>query len=146
MSDRIKAMKYRRRRHWSFGKFGSGLVSPTHRRVASGYDIWATIYDIEKNPLIALEKKYYPNELVKPCVRGGTVVDIGCGTGRNIARMLDFEASSVIGLDVSEGMLQKAKLRFAGDSRVKLMQHDILKKEKSTDCDSALIPLLCVHG
>merc|ERR1712130_697139 len=42
--------------------------------------------------------------------------------------MLDYGASKVIGLDLSSGMLEKAKTRFKGMNNVELFKHDLRKK------------------
>lgn len=75
-----------------------------------GYDRWAEIYDIDGNPLIALEEKYFPKILGD--VRGLTVADIGCGTGRHAARLAAVGAR-VLALDFSTGMMRKAREKFA---------------------------------
>ena len=74
-----------------------------------GYDRWSHLYDIDGNPLIALEEKYFPEILGD--VRGLKVADIGCGTGRHAARLASSGAR-VTALDFSTGMLRKAREKF----------------------------------
>src|SRR4029450_1175643 len=73
-----------------------------------GYDLWAQIYDDEDNQLIAVETIQFRSLLGD--VRGLTVADIGCGTGRHALAMAEAGAT-VIGVDFSMGMLAKAKAK-----------------------------------
>src|SRR5260221_425419 len=77
-----------------------------------GYDRWSHQYDIDGNPLIALEEKYFPEILGE--VRGLRIADIGCGTGRHASR-LAHAGAAVIALDFSTGMMRKARERFGAD-------------------------------
>jgi len=76
-----------------------------------GYDRWAEIYDLDGNPLIALEEKFFPAILGDP--RGLCVGDIGCGTGRHASR-LAATGATVIAIDFSTGMMRRARDKFAG--------------------------------
>jgi malonyl-CoA O-methyltransferase len=86
-----------------------------------GYDLWAQIYDEEDNPLIALETMLFRRLLGD--VRGLTVADIGCGTGRHALAMAEAGAT-VIGVDFSMGMLTKAKAK-PGAGTVHFVRHDV---------------------
>jgi len=77
-----------------------------------GYDRWSHLYDLDGNPLIALEEKYFPEILGD--VRGLTVADIGCGTGRHAARLASSGAR-VVALDFSTGMMRKARAKFGAE-------------------------------
>jgi len=88
-----------------------------------GYDLWSEIYDDEPNPLISLEEPEVAKHLGD--VRGLSVADVGCGTGRHALR-LSREGARVTALDFSEGMLRRAKEKApAGD--VTFVVHDIAK-------------------
>ena len=71
-----------------------------------GYDRWSHQYDLDGNPLIALEEKHFPEILGE--VRGLRIADIGCGTGRHTARLASHGAR-VVALDFSTGMMSKAR-------------------------------------
>jgi ubiquinone/menaquinone biosynthesis C-methylase UbiE len=86
-----------------------------------GYDLWAQIYDDADNPLIALETMQFRSLLGD--VRGLTVADIGCGTGRHALAMAEAGAT-VIGVDFSMGMLAKAKAK-PGAGTVHFVRHDV---------------------
>ena len=51
-----------------------------------------------------------------PEVRGKTVLDIGCGMGQHAKQYSDMGAKSVIGIDISERMLEYAKEHFNGEN------------------------------
>jgi cytosine/adenosine deaminase-related metal-dependent hydrolase/SAM-dependent methyltransferase len=71
------------------------------------YRLWASTYDGEPNPLLALEERVLGPRLL-PTVAGRDVVDLGCGTGRWLSRMLAAGARSATGIDQSEEMLAQA--------------------------------------
>ncbi|MCX5795948.1 MAG: class I SAM-dependent methyltransferase [Elusimicrobia bacterium] len=88
-----------------------------------GYDLWAAVYDTDGNPLIAMEEPVV-DRLLGP-VRGLSVADIGCGTGRHAVR-LARRGASVTGLDFSEGMLAKARAK-PGAAAVRFIRHDLAR-------------------
>lgn len=56
--------------------------------------------------------------LLEPHVNGGaTVLDVGCGEGYCARKVVEMGASMVIGLDISEGMVQSARAASEGDDR-----------------------------
>ena len=71
------------------------------------YRLWAPAYDGEPNPLLALEERVL-GPLLLPAAAGRDVVDLGCGTGRWLERVLTAGARSAIGLDESPEMLARA--------------------------------------
>ena len=75
--------------------------------VQEGYERWARTYDETLNPLLALEERHLRNIL--PDVVGSDVLDLGCGTGRWLARLLERGARRVVGLDLSPAMLRVAR-------------------------------------
>jgi ubiquinone/menaquinone biosynthesis C-methylase UbiE len=89
--------------------------------VRHGYDRWAAIYESDANPLPALEAP-----IVRAAVgdiRGQSVLDLGCGTGRHTAWLAEAGAS-VTALDFSEGMLAEAR-RKPGMESVRFIAHDL---------------------
>jgi ubiquinone/menaquinone biosynthesis C-methylase UbiE len=74
--------------------------------VAEGYGVWASSYDTTRNALVAVEEP-----IVQMMLAGQSVdaaLDLGTGTGRHLERLAGV-ASSVIGLDISMHMLEKAR-------------------------------------
>lgn len=86
-----------------------------------GYDRWASCYDTDGNPLIALEKPLVDHLLGE--VRGLAVLDVGCGTGRHAIRMASAGAV-VQALDFSPGMMDQAR-RKPGAANVSFQVHDL---------------------
>ncbi|HII72096.1 TPA: class I SAM-dependent methyltransferase [Candidatus Woesearchaeota archaeon] len=79
---------------------------------------WAVAGRAEKRLVKTLE------EVCTPKTR---ILELGCGTGINIGRILrqNIPFRSYTGLDFSEDMLSIAKERFGSDKRVSLRQQDI---------------------
>ncbi len=75
-----------------------------------GYDLWAPDYDGFDNPMIALASRAIDAAGLAVC--GKRFLDIGCGTGRNLAWALGQGASRVTGLDGSPGMLDQARAKL----------------------------------
>jgi malonyl-CoA O-methyltransferase len=71
-----------------------------------GYDRWSEFYDVDGNPLIGLEQRYFSPLLGE--VRGLRVADVGCGTGRHAAQLARAGAS-VTAIDFSTGMMRKGR-------------------------------------
>lgn len=100
---------------------GREVSAPQVVPTREGYDVWAQIYDTEDNHLIAVETPLFRRLLGD--VQGLTVADLGCGTGRHALAMADAGAK-VTALDLSEGMLSKARAK-PGASAVQFVRHDL---------------------
>jgi ubiquinone/menaquinone biosynthesis C-methylase UbiE len=92
--------------------------------VARAYDAWAASYDADRNATRDLDA-----EVVRRAplgVAGADVLELGCGTGKNTA-LLAGRARSVLALDLSPGMLARARERpgLAGAGHVHLVRHDV---------------------
>jgi ubiquinone/menaquinone biosynthesis C-methylase UbiE len=77
-----------------------------------GYDRWSDFYDIDGNPLIGLEERYFPKLLGEVC--GLRVADVGCGTARHAAELARAGAA-VTALDFSTGMLRKGREKVGAE-------------------------------
>jgi len=89
--------------------------------VALAYDVWAASYDTDTNEtrdLAANVLRLSPLPLA-----GARVIELGCGTGQNTAWLAE-RAQSLLGLDISPGMLQHARARVSS-SHVRFSRHDI---------------------
>jgi malonyl-CoA O-methyltransferase len=87
----------------------------------AGYDRWAEVYDGDDNPLVLLEEQHIGPLLGG--VRGLTVADVGCGTGRHALR-LAAAGARVTAVDFSEAMLRRARAKPGADA-VTFVRHDL---------------------
>ena len=85
---------------------GRFLLSP-----GEAYELWATTYDVSLNPLLALEERHLLPLL--PAMKGKAVLDLACGTGRWLKRLVELGARLGIGVDCSAAMLRIAATKFA---------------------------------
>jgi cytosine/adenosine deaminase-related metal-dependent hydrolase/SAM-dependent methyltransferase len=83
-------------------------VAPPSRLISAreGYELWAPQYALEANPLLALQQRRL--EPMLPPIRGRRVVDLACGTGRWMERIVSRGPKIAVGLDFSFGMLERA--------------------------------------
>ena len=91
--------------------------------VREGYDRWSESYDVDGNPLIALEERHVPALIGD--VAGLDVADVGCGTGRHAVR-LAAAGARVTALDFSDRMLEAAR-RKAGAGSIRFLTHDVTR-------------------
>ena len=80
-----------------------------------GYRAWASSYDRDLNPMLALEKRFL--ETLLPPVAGLDVVDLGCGTGRWLEIFQGMRPKSLLGVDSSVEMLEVAREKLGAASR-----------------------------
>jgi cytosine/adenosine deaminase-related metal-dependent hydrolase/ubiquinone/menaquinone biosynthesis C-methylase UbiE len=89
----------------------SRFVSPKE-----AHALWSRTYDSHPNPMLALEERYL--ECMLPSLANSDVVDLGCGTGRWLARLADRGCSSLVGIDSSPEMLAQAAWKLAGKAHL----------------------------
>jgi SAM-dependent methyltransferase len=92
-----------------------------------GYRLVSGAYDAEPNPILSLEQRFL--EQLLPPIKGLDVVDVGCGTGRWLARLAERRPRSLLGLDFSAEMLLQAKLKLREAAKLVL-----------ADCSSIPLP------
>ncbi len=83
---------------------------------------WARNYDDSLNPMLSLEERILPEIL--PDMRGRDVVDVGCGTGRWLERIAAESPASLVGIDSSAEMLERAHRKLG--ARAMLEQGDAM--------------------
>jgi cytosine/adenosine deaminase-related metal-dependent hydrolase/SAM-dependent methyltransferase len=88
-----------------------------------GYRLWSQVYDSQPNPMLALEERYL--EALLPRVADRDVVDLGCGTGRWLAKLAAKAPRSLTGVDGSSEMLERAAAKLG--SRASLVFGDCEK-------------------
>ena len=108
-----------------------------------GYDQWASSYDDEGNPLLALEEPEAERALGD--VAGLDVLDAGTGTGRHAIR-LGACGARVTAIDFSDKMLAKARAKDGAD-RVRFENHDVTRRLPYADAsfDRVLSALVLEH-
>ena len=89
--------------------------------MARQFDRWAPTYDDE--PWYRAQAREVLRHLETDF--DGTLVDIGCGTGWLLRRVIEERPGATgIGLDVSTGMLQEARQHAAGSPRLSFVKAD----------------------
>jgi len=81
---------------------------PFFAGVRDGYERWAPTYDDFPNPLLAREQRHILP--LVPDLRNRCALDLACGTGRWLTRLVASGAGPAVGVDLSSAML-----RVAGD-------------------------------
>lgn len=75
-----------------------------------------------------------------------TVLDLGCGTGRDAERLLDrLPRGRVIAVDGSRNMLEQARRRLEGRDRVELVQADLTRTFPESVRGDAAISVATFH-
>ena len=90
----------------SFSKFY--LLKMTHfssTQYNSITDEYNAVNDIPVSRVLVINVE----RVVKPHTKGARVLDLACGTGFFTRHLLDWGASSIVGVDVSQGMVDVAK-------------------------------------
>jgi cytosine/adenosine deaminase-related metal-dependent hydrolase/ubiquinone/menaquinone biosynthesis C-methylase UbiE len=82
------------------------------------FDTWAQVYDEQPNPLLMLEQRCLARML--PDVHGLDVLDTGCGTGRWLQFLAPRRPASLVGVDISPQMLQRASAKLGPVSTLRL--------------------------
>ncbi|ASM72300.1 MULTISPECIES: class I SAM-dependent methyltransferase [Roseobacteraceae] len=89
------------------------LMDSTYRYQRLIYDVTRRYYLLGRDRLVT--------DLTPP--HGGRVLEIGCGTGRNLARIADtYPGCALFGLDISQEMLRSAKAKLG--ARAELVRAD----------------------
>ncbi len=85
-----------------------------------GYAAWASLYDTDGNPLIAIEGPAMTRRFGN--LPGKLVLDLGCGTGRHSVALIEAGAS-VVGLDLTPEMVDLARLKFEPHHDIRWILH-----------------------
>lgn len=107
----------------------------------SGYDRWSDIYDSAVNSTVATDDMHFP--ALWAAITGQDVLEIGCGTGRHTLR-LARQGNRVTALDLSSGMLEKAREKLAG-FELRLLERDIMDARDLGTYDVVVTALVMEH-
>jgi predicted TPR repeat methyltransferase len=89
--------------------------------IEKAYNLWADQYDINFNKTRDLDTTVTIKTLSD--INFSNVIELGCGTGKNTSFLLK-KANQIIGLDFSQEMLNKAKMKIQ-DERVEFIKTDL---------------------
>lgn len=92
-------------------------------KIREAYNIWAELYDKNKNKTRDLEAFALKKTLCD--IHFENCLEIGCGTGKNTEWIIT-QANNILAVDFSEEMLSKAKAKIHSD-KVEFIQADINK-------------------
>lgn len=115
----------------------------TKSEIAAAYNDWAETYDTIQNLTRDLAAQALKQSGLN--LAGNTIVEVGCGTGRNtewLARP-DAHAAAIVALDFSEEMLNKARARV-NDPRVQFVQQDVCATWPLSDSTADIVVVLLV--
>ena len=88
-------------------------VPVKEKEVVEAYDLWSEHYDSQPgNLMLDLDEILLSKLLDTVDLKSKHVADIGCGTGRHWAKILQKNPESLTGFDVSSGMLNKLGEKF----------------------------------
>ncbi len=101
--------------------------------VERGYDLLAEKFDYTpfRTPDAILDR-VFDGECSPGSVR--SAVDLCCGTGAGLLRLRPLARESIVGVDLSKGMLERARVaaeRAPGGAMVSLVQADVLAHESA---------------
>ena len=84
-------------------------------RVKEAYNHWSATYDTDQNRTRDLDQLVTRQILAN--LRCKTILEIGCGTGKNTLLLAEI-GERVLAMDISDGMLKKAKTKLDCDNLV----------------------------
>ncbi|WP_025209886.1 class I SAM-dependent methyltransferase [Hippea sp. KM1] len=73
------------------------------------------------------------------------ILDLGCGTGKNLCLMTNYTTAPCVGFDTSRNMLKQAKKRCRGRN-VKVFYHDIRKPHPFYESFDMVFISFVLHG
>lgn len=119
-----------------FHKNGPTFFELTHQALVSverGYDLLAEKFDYTpfRTPDAILDR-VFDGEVPAGGVR--SAIDLCCGTGAGLERLRALARESIVGVDLSRGMLDRARIaadRAPGSASVSLVQGDVLAYDAS---------------
>lgn len=94
---------------------------------ARAYNLWSSEYDNQpENLMLSLDNVLFDTLLKKVDTNNKQIIDVGCGTGRHWLTIYARGVKSIIGYDVSQGMLRILKQKFPGCVAWKINNNKLL--------------------
>ena len=123
-----------------------GIIRPQRvMKSSEAYDLWASSYDDQPDNLIVyLDEQVFTGMINKVDVKGKTVLDFGCGTGRHWKKVFEKEPGRLVGYDVSKEMLSKLAAKYPG-AETYLATNTALKELSDSSCDLLISSLVIGH-
>lgn len=117
-----------------------------HVSVVTGYAHWAQDYDQFANPMTFLVARALPGLLSISAQQAGPLLELGCGTGRNLEQLFQAGLNEAIGVDLSSEMLAVAEKKLAARA-ARLFRHDLAQPLPLADASvqTVLISLVLEH-
>lgn len=84
-------------------------------KVYEAYDAIIDWFDAHRSKELAMEK-FYLDFILKHIPVGGSILDVGCGTGEPLAKFFIEQGFKVMGIDASEKMIELCEKRFPSAS------------------------------
>lgn len=102
-------------------------------KLKSYYQWHAPIYDASRWSFL-----FGRQNLIKQCQRikpgAGQILEIGCGTGKNLQTLRNhFPSSQISGCDLSKDMLNRAAEKFSNDHQLRLKEGDYIAAPTESD-------------
>ena len=122
-------------------KQAANSIAEANRSLQAKYNVTAWFYDILDYPWERIYKKWRPALLAG--VRG-RVLEAGVGTGRNLRHYHD--TVELVGLDLSDGMLRKARKRAkTSQCKTELIHEDatVMKSVDANQFDWVISTFMC---
>ena len=119
-----------------------GALMTNSKLNQKNYDIWSEFYDQYPNSTVTIDELKFPS--IYSEIENQNILEIGCGSGRHTVRLIQ-QGNNVTGVDLSEGMLSRAKTKI-NSSRVTFVHADFLKDEiPNGPFDVAIMSLVLEH-
>ena len=115
------------------------------KKSAEAYDLWAENYDAQPgNLMLDMDEAVFADLLSGVTLKGKSVVDIGCGTGRHWPKLLKDGPASITGFDVSAGMLKRLEQKFPNAQTYQITDN-LFTDIKSASYDVLVSTLTMAH-
>jgi ubiquinone/menaquinone biosynthesis C-methylase UbiE len=115
-------------------------------QIAIAYDRWAESYDVDSNKTRDLESIAFDEKIRGIGKPIATVLELGCGTGKNTLKLAHLASLSMIAMDFSPQMMRIAEQRVQQDAavreRVRFVQRDLTELTDWSEVQSNSIDLI----